>query len=71
MVDCAFKVLRYRTALQELCDNRKPDSLVGEIIMTQYNRKFYKIDGVDVNKRPTDTFTNEKGETMSYVNYYK
>ena len=35
--------------------------------MTTYNKKFYKVEAVDVNLSPGSTFTNEKGETISFA----
>jgi hypothetical protein len=34
--------------------------------MTIYNKKFYQILSVEFDKRPTDSFKNEKGEYMTY-----
>lgn len=34
--------------------------------MTTYNKKFYKIDDIDVNLRPTSKFQNEKKEEITY-----
>lgn len=39
--------------------------------MTQYNKKFYKVEAVDVNMRPSNTFTNEKGESITFAQYYE
>ncbi|KAM3138756.1 hypothetical protein pb186bvf_009135 [Paramecium bursaria] len=72
VIDCAFKMLRYRTALEELCsDKQSIDNLTDQIVMTQYNKKFYKVEGIDVQLRPTSSFLNEKGESITYQQYYQ
>ena len=37
----------------------------------RYNNKSYKVDDIDFNSSPKDSFTNEKGEKLTYVDYYK
>ena len=37
----------------------------------RYNNMSYKIDDIAWDKSPSDTFTNSRGETMSFVEYYK
>ncbi len=34
----------------------------GEIVMTVYNRKFYRIERVNLQMSAKSTFSNEKGE---------
>jgi hypothetical protein len=39
--------------------------------MTSYNKKMYRIDDIDFNKRIDDKFTNEKKNIeMSFIDYY-
>lgn len=38
--------------------------------MTSYNKRTYKIDDVEFNITPRDTFTTEEKE-ISYVEYFK
>lgn len=45
--------------------------LLGTSVLTRYNNKSYKIDEMDFNASPKDTFTNEKGESMTYLDYYR
>ena len=45
--------------------------LLGQSVITTYNNKTYKIDELDFNQSPKDTFTNERGETMTFLDYYK
>ena len=44
--------------------------LLGTSVLTRYNNKSYKIDELDFNASPKDTFTNEKGEEVSDLDYY-
>ena len=39
--------------------------------MTTYNKKFYKIEKINTSMNSKSTFTNEKGETTSFAEYYK
>ncbi|XP_069944367.1 piwi-like protein Ago3 isoform X2 [Cherax quadricarinatus] len=45
-------------------------ALVGCIVLTRYNNKSYRIDDIIFNQNPRSTFTNYKGEEISYVDYY-
>ena len=44
--------------------------MIGATIMTSYNKRTYKIDDVEFNITPRDTFTTEEKE-ISYVEYFK
>ena len=39
--------------------------------MTTYNKKFYKIDRVNIDINSRSTFQNAKGESITFANYYK
>lgn len=39
--------------------------------MTTYNKKFYKIERVNVTMNSKSTFKNEKEEVVSFAEYYK
>ena len=39
--------------------------------MTTYNRRIYRVDRIDFNNTPQDGFLNEKGEKISFYQYYK
>ena len=41
------------------------------IILFRYNNMSYKVDEIAWDKTPQDTFTNAKGENVSFVDYYK
>jgi len=45
--------------------------LLGTSVLTRYNNKSYKVDDIDFQMSPKSTFTNEKGEQLSYLDYYK
>jgi len=45
--------------------------LLGTSVLTRYNNKSYKVDDIDFQMSPKSTFTNEKGEQLSYLEYYK
>jgi len=45
--------------------------LLGISVLTKYNNLSYKIDGINWDMNPESTFTNSKGETMSFIDYYK
>lgn len=47
------------------------DRIVGEIVMTTYNKKFYKIERVNTTMSSKSTFVNEKQEVSSFAEYYK
>ncbi|XP_004707651.1 piwi-like protein 2 [Echinops telfairi] len=44
--------------------------LVGNIIITRYNNRTYRIDDVDWNKTPRDSFTMSDGKDITFLEYY-
>jgi len=73
------KVIRTDTVYDQmaLIYQRRPQNyqvtveraLLGSIVMTRYNKKTYRIDGIDWTLNPSSTF--EKGDTKtSYFEYY-
>ena len=74
-------MLRTETVLDVLSDLRKKGSrnlkddgekaLLGCSVITRYNNKTYKIDGIEFNENPKSNFTLSTGQTISYVDYYK
>nr|XP_060509297.1 piwi-like protein 2 isoform X2 [Panthera onca] len=44
--------------------------LVGNIVITRYNNRTYRIDDVDWNKTPKDTFTMSDGKEITFLEYY-
>ena len=80
-VDVASRVLRTETILEILANlgrkgaaNLKGEAekaLLGTSVVTKYNNKNYKIDGIDFDDSPRGTFTNQRGETISFIEYYE
>ncbi|KAB0348414.1 hypothetical protein FD754_013271 [Muntiacus muntjak] len=44
--------------------------LVGSIVITRYNNRTYRIDDVDWNKTPRDSFTMSDGKEITFLEYY-
>ncbi|XP_068130792.1 piwi-like protein 2 [Hyperolius riggenbachi] len=44
--------------------------LVGNIVITRYNNRTYRIDDIEWNKTPKDVFTMADGSSISFVEYY-
>nr|AID66627.1 Piwil2 [Monopterus albus] len=79
-VDVSHKVLRndsvmdvmnvlYQQSKQNFRDECSKE-LVGSIIITRYNNRTYRIDGIEWEKSPKDTFTLMGGTTTTFVEYY-
>ena len=52
--------------------NRCRAELEGQIVMTHYNKKTYRIDDIDFEKTPESTFFYRKeNRDISYLEYYK
>lgn len=79
--DINHKILRTDTALDMMYElyNRAKGSfhdvctkkLIGEIVLTRYNNKTYRIDDVDWDKNPSSTFKGYDGSDIAFVDYYK
>jgi len=47
-------------------------ALIGSTILTSYNKRTYKVDDIDFEKSPKDTFVlDADGTESSYMQYYK
>ncbi|CAO2591508.1 Piwi-like protein 2 [Lemmus lemmus] len=44
--------------------------LVGSIVITRYNNRTYRIDDVDWNKTPKDSFMMSDGKEITFLEYY-
>lgn len=44
--------------------------IVGQNVMTNYNKKTYMIDDINFDMHPRDEFDLKNGEKISFVNYY-
>ncbi|KAK6628902.1 hypothetical protein RUM43_002719 [Polyplax serrata] len=78
--EIAHKVMRTDTALKVLADCTKErgdyrtlfqQSMIGSIVLTDYNNKTYRVDDVDFSLNPLSTFLYKNNETLTYVEYYK
>ncbi|CAD8053244.1 unnamed protein product [Paramecium sonneborni] len=71
IIDCAFRILRYRSVLEELNQFRNNlDIIIGQVVMTTYNKKFYQISGLELKMSPRSTFQNQNGEAITFEQYY-
>lgn len=79
VAEIAHKVLRMDTILQMLNEYSQSkgsqykrmflEDVVGKIVMTDYNKKTYRVDDVKWDESPQCTFVM-RGEAISYVDYY-
>lgn len=46
------------------------EAVLGLVVLTDYNNKTYRIDDVDFNASPSDTFETKNGP-ITYIEYYK
>ncbi|XP_003391478.2 PREDICTED: piwi-like protein 1, partial [Amphimedon queenslandica] len=77
--DISHKILRTDTVL-DLFHSLKSTrdfhteatkSIVGEIVLTRYNNRTYRVDDIDWEKTPASTFKTSTGEEISFITYYK
>ncbi|XP_061421204.1 piwi-like protein 2 isoform X2 [Lethenteron reissneri] len=83
MLDVSHRVLRMDSVLEvmthlyESCHSGANfqeeciKALVGQVVITRYNNRTYRIDDIAWDKTPKSTFLNSAGKTMSFVEYYK
>lgn len=45
--------------------------LIGSIVITRYNNRTYRIDAIEWDKSPKDTFTLMDGTKTTFVEYYR
>ncbi|XP_040196101.1 piwi-like protein 4 [Rana temporaria] len=80
--DISHKVLRNETVLNFMTDlySKVPEErfteacekeFLGMIVLTRYNNKTYRVDDIDWNTKPSDTFPKKDGSVITYVDYYK
>ncbi|XP_063362987.1 piwi-like protein Siwi [Cydia amplana] len=80
VTEITHKVLRMDTVLQMLQEYAQTkganfkkifvEDVAGKIVMTDYNRRTYRVDDVAWNESPSSTF-QMKDQTISYMDYYK
>ncbi|KAM8972425.1 piwi-like protein 2 [Pelodytes ibericus] len=44
--------------------------LIGSVVITRYNNRTYRIDDIEWNKSPKDTFTIADGTNITFIEYY-
>uniref|UniRef100_A0A3Q3AR03 Piwi-like protein 2 n=1 Tax=Kryptolebias marmoratus TaxID=37003 RepID=A0A3Q3AR03_KRYMA len=79
-VDVTHKILRndsvldvMNTLYQQSKENFQDEctkELVGSIVITRYNNRTYRIDAIEWNKSPKDTFTLMDGTKTTFLEYY-
>lgn len=55
------------TCLQELFSS----TVIGTVVLTDYNNNTYRIDDVDFSTTPQHSFSMRNGEKISYLDYYR
>ncbi|CAN8205906.1 unnamed protein product [Coccothraustes coccothraustes] len=80
MVDAIHKVIRSESVLsvmqtihsqsQRMFQDECTKQLVGSVVMTRYNNRTYRVDDIDWDKTPKDTFTLASGQEITFVEYY-
>lgn len=78
-IDILNKIIQMRNVYALLMECMREDihnykqlfqsNIVGAVVLTDYNNRTYRIDGVDWNKTPTSKFLKWKVQ-MSYTEYY-
>eukprot|EP00118_Oscarella_pearsei_P005431 m.25027 g.25027 ORF g.25027 m.25027 type:complete len:833 (+) comp28715_c0_seq2:85-2583(+) len=81
MCDASHKYLRTDTVHDILCEIYERDpahfqeeatrALVGQVVLTRYNKKTYRIDGIDWDRNAKSTFSDGSGQRISYLSYYR
>lgn len=74
-VEVTHKVLRQDSCLQLIHSFRSNQQalfseLIGNVVMTHYNRKTYRVDDIDWDKNPKTEFEQD-GEMVSLAKYYE
>lgn len=73
------KVMRTDTMLDFLFDSQKrggdwqtsfKDAVLGQIVLTDYNNRTYKIDDIDFSVSPSSKFDMKGQGPISYADYY-
>ncbi|KAM8865593.1 piwi-like protein 2 isoform 1-T4 [Synchiropus picturatus] len=80
-VDVTHKVLRNESVMDvmnQIYQNNRQSfkdecvkEFVGCIVITRYNNRTYRVDGIEWAKSPKDTFQLMDGSQISFVEYYK
>ncbi|XP_051691426.1 piwi-like protein 3 [Oryctolagus cuniculus] len=79
--DVSHKLIRMETAydiIVRIYENtqygdwkkRVEEELIGSIIITKYNNRTYRIDNINWDQYPEDTFKRADGSVVTFVDYY-
>lgn len=79
-LDVSHRVLNTKTVLELMTQAHTSDraafkcnvtaALLGAVVLTRYNNKTYRVDDIDFDHSPSDTFMC-RGKNVSYVQYYQ
>eukprot|EP00092_Neocalanus_flemingeri_P023728 GFUD01025735.1.p1 GENE.GFUD01025735.1~~GFUD01025735.1.p1 ORF type:complete len:750 (+),score=193.64 GFUD01025735.1:69-2318(+) len=77
----SYKIQRTDTVLEQMQEIYKRDSanfksacekvLLGGTIMTRYDNKTFKVNNIDWDKHPTDSFESSNGDSLTFIQYYQ
>ena len=73
---CYFQILRKKlkylieTEIWDYFQKQAEEGLLGQVVITTYNEKTYRIDDIDWKMNPQERFPFRGAET-SYIDYYK
>lgn len=79
-IDLTHKVIQNASVLESIDRLRVLDlsyqaslniEFLNRCVITPYNKRLYRITGVDFSKSPESTFVNSEGETITFVEYYQ
>ncbi|XP_027763061.1 piwi-like protein 2 [Empidonax traillii] len=80
LVDSIHKIIRSESVLsvmqkihsqsQNTFQDECTKELVGSVVITRYNNRTYRVDDIDWDRTPRDTFTLASGEQITFVEYY-
>nr|AWH61378.1 putative piwi-1 [Actinia equina] len=81
LCDVSHRLLRTETVMNFMIDmyskykeryqEETMKQLIGNIVLTRYNNKTYRVDDIEWNKNPLSTFTSHNGEEITYIDYYR
>lgn len=58
-------------SLTQLKDRSDLSGFAGNTVITSYNGKFHRIDSIEKDMSPEDTFEDREGKKKSYLDYYR
>lgn len=70
-IPCFFPRQSIHSQNQRTFQEECTKQLVGNVVMTRYNNRTYRVDDIDWDKTPKDTFTLANGQQVTFVEYYR